>query len=679
MDQLDTRQDSSVSRRTFLRATGLSIGGLALTGPVLAACKSSGGGGGSSAGTLNIGFVSPRTGPAAGFGEPDGYVLSLARKAFADGITAGGKKYDVKIIDKDGQSNPQRSAQVANDLINCNIDLMLTTSTPEIVNPVSDACEAAGVPCVSTVVPWEAWYFGRGGKPTDKKAFKFVYHFCFGVQQFANAYTTMWPEVPTNKKVGVMWPNDADGNAIRESLGPLLKKAGYTIIDPGAYTDGTNDYSSQIERFKSQNCEIFNTFPIPPDFATFWQQAAQQGYKPKIAQIAKTGLFPSQIEALGKIGVGLASGAYWTPTYPYTSSLTKITSKQLGDGYESTIGKQWNQQLGPAWRCSTSLPPHSKACRTRTTRSRWPTRSAACPSTHRSANSSGARARTATSWPPRSSVGSGSRPRPAASTSSTSSCARTPPTRTCPSRQSCSRTRDVSASTQADEHHDPAAGAREPLLACTGVTKNFGKLRVLDAVDLGVGAGEAVGVVGPNGAGKTTLLNVLAGSISPDRGTVRLDGQDVTGLRPERRCRLGVGRAFQIPRPFGGMTVLENVLVGASYGAGLSRSDGYHRCIEVLALCSLIDVANRRSENLGLLHRKRLELARAVATNPKVLLLDEIGGGLTDAEADELVETVRVLHRSGISIVWIEHIVHVLLQCRRSADRDGCRSGHRRR
>ena len=361
------------SRRNFL-TLGLGVGAVALGGPVLAACSVKGSGSdgtaassgapsvapsasvGStttasvsapSAGKLKIGFVSPRTGPAAGFGEPDAYVLSLARKAYADGIIVGGKKYDVEIIDKDGQSNPQRGAQVANDLINSSkVDLMLTTSTPETVNPVSDACEAAGVPCISTIVPWEAWYFGRGAKPTDKKAFKYVYHFCFGVEQFANAYTHLWPQVPTNKKVGVMWPNDADGNAIRSALGPLLKKAGYTLVDPGAYTDGTNDYSAQIALFKKTNCEIFNTFPIPPDFATFWQQAAQQGYKPKIAQIAKTGLFPSQVEALGPIGVNLASGAYWTPTYPYSSSLTGMTSQQLADGYTTESGKQWNQQIG---------------------------------------------------------------------------------------------------------------------------------------------------------------------------------------------------------------------------------------------------------------------------------------------------------------------------------------------
>jgi branched-chain amino acid transport system substrate-binding protein len=342
---------SNISRRQLLRIAGLGAAGVALSGPLLAACSpgSGGAGGGGTTSTLKIGFVSPRTGPAAGFGEPDAYVLGLARQAFAGGLTIGSTKYDVTIIDKDGQSDPQRSSQVAQDLINTDqVDLMLTTSTPEIVNPVSDACEAAGVPCISTVVPWEAWYFGRGAKPGDPSPFKYTYHFCFGVEQFHLAYTHLWPQVPTNQKVGVMWPNDADGNAIRQALGPLLTQAGYTIDDPGAYTDGTTDYTSQISQFKAHDDQIFNTFPIPPDFQTFWQQAAQQGYKPKIVQIAKTGLFPSQVEALGAIGVNLASAAYWTPTYPYTSSLTNVTSKQLADGYQSQVGKQWNQQLGPS-------------------------------------------------------------------------------------------------------------------------------------------------------------------------------------------------------------------------------------------------------------------------------------------------------------------------------------------
>jgi branched-chain amino acid transport system substrate-binding protein len=340
------REAIAPSRRQVIQG-GLAVAGMTAASPLLAACKKSGT---AAAGNkLKIGFVSPRTGKTAGFGEPDGYVLELARKALGSGLTIDGKTYEIAVIEKDSQSNPQRSAQVANELISGEaVDLMLTTSTPETVNPVSDACEAAGVPCISTVVPWEAWYFGRGAKPDAPSPFKFTYHFCFGVEQFASAYTHLWPQVETNKKVGVMWPNDADGNAIRRALGPLLAKAGYTIVDPGPYANGTNDYSSQIAQFKAEGCEIFNTFPIPPDFATFWQQAAQQAFKPKIAQIAKTGLFPSQVEALGDLGPKLASGAYWSPTWPYASSLTKVSSKELGDGYQTSSGKQWNQQLGPS-------------------------------------------------------------------------------------------------------------------------------------------------------------------------------------------------------------------------------------------------------------------------------------------------------------------------------------------
>jgi len=202
----------------------------------------------------------------------------------------------------------------------------------------------------------------------------------------------------------------------------------------------------------------------------------------------------------------------------------------------------------------------------------------------------------------------------------------------------------------------------EPILAAIGVHKRFGALVVLDGVDFSVGAGEAVGIVGPNGAGKTTLLNVLAGSLRPGAGRVELAGADVTKIGAAHRCRLGLGRAHQVPRPFSGMTVFENVFVGAATGAGRRGAQAYERCIEALELAGLADQANRRAETLGLLDRKRLELGRALATDPRVLLLDEIGGGLTDAEAVELVATIKELRARGIAVVWIEHIVHVLVQ-----------------
>jgi branched-chain amino acid transport system ATP-binding protein len=204
--------------------------------------------------------------------------------------------------------------------------------------------------------------------------------------------------------------------------------------------------------------------------------------------------------------------------------------------------------------------------------------------------------------------------------------------------------------------------AEEPLLVATQVRRHFGALAALDGVDLTIGAGDAIGIVGPNGAGKTTLLNVLAGTIAPSSGTVAFRGSDITHAPASRRARLGIARAHQVPRPFGGMTVFENCFVGASTGGGLRRRAAYDRCLEVLALCELDDVADRRADTLGLLGRKRLELARALATNPVLLLLDEIGAGLTDAEAEALVAMINELRSAGIAIVWIEHIVHILVQ-----------------
>jgi len=351
MSERESTGDRAISRRELVKRAGVGVGGMVLSGSVAGPVWASPRNEESydAANTITLGFVSPLTGPAAGFGEPDPYVIGLARKAFASGLTIGGTKYAVKIVNKDSQSAPAQAAKVAGELINgTKVDLMLATSTPEVVNPVADAAEAAGVPYITTVVPWEAWYFGRGAKSPTKSPFRYGIHFCFGVENFYHAYTHLWPQVHTNKKVGVMWPNDADGNAIRAGLGPLLEKAGYTIVDPGAYQDGTTDYSAQIAKFKSENCQIFNTFPIPPDFATFWRQAAQQGYTQmvKIAQIAKTGLFPSQVTSLGSLGHNLASAVYWHPTWPYRSSLTGLTSKQIANGYIARAHKQWNQQAG---------------------------------------------------------------------------------------------------------------------------------------------------------------------------------------------------------------------------------------------------------------------------------------------------------------------------------------------
>jgi branched-chain amino acid transport system ATP-binding protein len=200
-----------------------------------------------------------------------------------------------------------------------------------------------------------------------------------------------------------------------------------------------------------------------------------------------------------------------------------------------------------------------------------------------------------------------------------------------------------------------------PLLALEQISKRFGAIVVAERVDLRLGEGEALGIIGPNGAGKTTLFGIISGSIAPDSGRVVYAGRDITGLPPARRCALGIGRSFQIPQPFGGMSVLENLVVAAAFGGGQRERDAYESCMAILERCGLVNKANRLAGSLTLLDRKRLELARALASQPAVLLLDEVAGGLTEHECQALIALIREIRQGGVSIVWIEHVVHALL------------------
>jgi branched-chain amino acid transport system ATP-binding protein len=199
------------------------------------------------------------------------------------------------------------------------------------------------------------------------------------------------------------------------------------------------------------------------------------------------------------------------------------------------------------------------------------------------------------------------------------------------------------------------------LLRLDHLNKRFGALKAVDDLTLALGEGEALGVIGPNGAGKTTMFNLITGDIRPDTGQVIFAGADISAAPPEKRCRMGIGRSYQIPHPFGGMTVFENVLVGATFGAGRGESEAGDECLDILKRTGLDRHANKLAGTLPLLDRKRLELARALATRPKVLLLDEIAGGLTEYECAELVKTIKDIHARGTTIVWIEHIVHALV------------------
>jgi branched-chain amino acid transport system substrate-binding protein len=326
-----------LGRRRFLLGTAVTALALARHRRVRAAEK-----------PIRIGYVTPQTGPLAPFGETDAFVLQSLKPMLSAGVATKGGKRPVEIIAKDSQSNPSRAAEVAAGLIQGdNIDLMLVSSTPETTNPVSDQCEANEVPCISTVAPWQPWFFTRGGKPDS--TFKYTWHFFWGLEDVIAVYTGMWGQVQTNKVVGGLFPNDGDGNAWGDAkLGfpPVLDKLGYKLVDPGRYQNLTDNFSAQIARFKDANVQIVTGVMIPPDFTTFWTQARQQGFRPKAASIGKAILFPVTVEALGDGGQNLSSEVWWSPRHPFKSSLTGQSAGELAQAWTSATKKQWTQPLG---------------------------------------------------------------------------------------------------------------------------------------------------------------------------------------------------------------------------------------------------------------------------------------------------------------------------------------------
>src|SRR5580704_9174313 len=336
----------SFTRRRFLATSAATGAAVATSGVFTPAVRAA-------AKPLKLGFVSPQTGPLAAFAEADNYNLGLVRETLKGGLKSGATTYDVEIVVKDSQSNPNRAAEVAKDLIvKDEINLMLVASTPETTNPVSTQCEIEGVPCVSTAAPWQPYFIGRQANPGDPKTWKpfdNTFHFFWGLEDVIAVYTNMWGQVSTNKSVGGLFPNDGDGNAWGDKMvgfPPVLDKLGYTLTDPGRYQNLTDDFSAQIAAFKKSNCEIITGVMIPPDFTTFWNQASQQGFKPKVASIGKAILFPVAVEALGKNGNNLSSEVWWSPNHPFKSSLTGQSAKDLAGAYEKSSGKQWTQPIG---------------------------------------------------------------------------------------------------------------------------------------------------------------------------------------------------------------------------------------------------------------------------------------------------------------------------------------------
>ncbi len=334
----DTVTTAAIGRREALGVAG-ALGGILLARPRAARAADT---------TVTIGYVTPETGPLAPFAEADDFILTGLRQALAKGLSVGGATYAVEIVTKDSQSNPNRAASVASDLILKNgVDIMVVASTPDTTNPVSDQCELNGVPCISTVAPWQPWFFTRGGDP--KTGFQWTYHFFWGLEDVIAVYTDMWQQLDTNKVVGGLFPNDGDGNAWGDKkLGfpPALAAKGYTLIDPGRYQDLASDFSAQIAAFKQANVQILTGVVIPPDFTTFWTQAKQQGFAPRIASVAKALLFPVAVEALGDSANNLSSEVWWSPSHPFHSSLTGLSAADLAAAWTASTKRQWTQCLG---------------------------------------------------------------------------------------------------------------------------------------------------------------------------------------------------------------------------------------------------------------------------------------------------------------------------------------------
>jgi len=335
------------TRRSVLKGAAAALGGAIAGGAVFAPAVHA-------AKTIKLGYVSPQTGPLAAFAEADDFVIRGFMETVKDGLKIGGETYPVDVTVKDSQSDPNRAAAVAKDLIvQDEVSLMLVASTPETTNPVSTQCEIEEVPCISTVAPWQPYFIGRqanpGGGPPEWKPFNHTYHFFWGLEDVIAVFTNMWGQLETNKAVGGLFPNDGDGNAWGDKqvgFPPVLDKLGYSLTDPGRYQNLTDDFSAQIAAFKSANAEIITGVVLPPDFTTFWNQALQQGFKPKAASIGKAILFPVAVEALGNRGNNLSSEVWWSPSHPFASSLTGQSARDVASAYASATGKQWTQPIG---------------------------------------------------------------------------------------------------------------------------------------------------------------------------------------------------------------------------------------------------------------------------------------------------------------------------------------------
>lgn len=325
------------SRRTVLKGLGASALTSGLAAPALASTR-----------PIKIGFVTPQTGPLAIFAESDTFVLNQFKKQLEGGLMINGSKREVEFIVKDSQSSSNRASSVAQELIfKDEVDIITATSTPDTTNPVADQAELNGVPCITNDTPWQPHFFGRQGDPAV--GFDYTFHFFWGLEDIISVFNGIWDAVPTNKVVGALWPNDPDGNAWGDpNLGfpPVMAKKGYELVDTGRFQSMTDDFSAQISAFKAAGVEIITGVVIPPDFTTFWTQAAQQGFNPKVVNVAKASEFPQAMAALGDRADGLSVEVWWSPHHPFASGFTGQSSAELAAAYEAETDRPWTMPLG---------------------------------------------------------------------------------------------------------------------------------------------------------------------------------------------------------------------------------------------------------------------------------------------------------------------------------------------
>lgn len=299
--------------------------------------------------TIKIGYISPITGSHAEFSESDPYIISKIKTLLDNGLTINGKKYKVKIIQKDSQSSTDRASNLAGQLIlKDEVDLLLVQDSLSSIT-AADQAEVLEVPMISTMMPWQAWMFPRKGDPAV--GFNWTYHFFWGLEDVMKCYTDLWKAVETNQTVGGLYANNPSGQAFADrkfGLPAAIASIGYKEVDGGLFIEGSQDYSPYISKFKKENVDIITGLSYVQDWATFWSQAAQKGLKPKVVTMAACLLFPSGLEVLGDRGDGLTTEIWWSPVVPYKSSLSGDTAAQLAASYEKETGRQWTQPLGYA-------------------------------------------------------------------------------------------------------------------------------------------------------------------------------------------------------------------------------------------------------------------------------------------------------------------------------------------